>query len=74
MTHVWTNGSQWSYLLIQPHYFTNIKYVCPDPSLHPNPKASQQRTNQEEDSGVVESLGFSNSDITVTQKQGFRNK
>lgn len=35
MTHVWTNGSQWSYLLIQPHYFTSIKYVCPDRSLLP---------------------------------------
>lgn len=33
MTHVWTNGSLWSYLLIQPHYFTSIKYVCPDLSL-----------------------------------------
>lgn len=28
MTRVWTNGSQWSYLLIQPQYFRGIKYVC----------------------------------------------
>lgn len=48
MTHVWTNGSLWSYLLIQPHYFTSIKYVCPDLSLlhTPSPNASQQPANQ----------------------------
>lgn len=35
MTRVWTNGSQWSYLLIQPQYFRSIKYVCLDRSLPP---------------------------------------
>lgn len=36
MTRVWTNGSQWSYLLIQPQYFRSIKYVCLDRSLPPS--------------------------------------
>lgn len=44
MTHVWTNGSQWSYLLIQPHYFTSIKYVCPDRSVLP-PQTLMQVNN-----------------------------
>lgn len=55
MTHVWTNGSQWSYLLIQPHYFTSIKYVCPDRSLPPpppSPNASQQHANQKTGRGA----------------------
>lgn len=41
MTHVWANGSQWSYLLIQPHYFTSIKYICSDRSLLPPPALTQ---------------------------------
>lgn len=40
MTHVWTNGSQWSYLLIQPQYFRSIKYVCLDRSLPPSSSSS----------------------------------
>lgn len=36
MTRVWTNGSQRSYLLIQPQYFRSIKYVCLDRSLPPS--------------------------------------
>lgn len=40
MTRVWTNGSQWSYLLIQPQYFRSIKYVCLDRSLPPSSSSS----------------------------------
>lgn len=72
MTHVWTNGSQWSYLLIQPHYFTSIKYVCPDRSLlPPSPNASQQHANQRECMRFPDFLCFSSptSDTPVTLKQ-----
>lgn len=64
MTHVWTNGSQWNYLLIQPHYFTSIKYVSPDRSLRtPPPKkkpnASQQHTSQQGGTAPPDFLRFS---------------
>lgn len=40
MTRVWTNGSQWSCLLIQPQYFRSIKYVCPYHSRPPTPTST----------------------------------
>lgn len=46
MAHIWTNGSQWSYLLIQPHYFTGINMSALTALCSPNPDASQQHANQ----------------------------
>lgn len=78
MTHVWANGSQWSYLLIQPHYFTSIKYICSDRSLlPPSPNASQQHANQKGGMRVSDSLCFSSpSSWTVLThlQQAFRKK